>query len=110
MNHPSIARLKASLKRVGEAVIIRRYTAAGTHVDVATLAHFANLSAAEIRPGANNTQLNGRAILEPTALASLLPLRTTDKIVRDGQERQIGWVNNSKIGTEYVRIIADFQG
>ncbi|PWC53272.1 hypothetical protein TSO221_11390 [Azospirillum sp. TSO22-1] len=78
--------------------------------DVTCKAMVRALSGQEIRAGSSSTQLTGRAILSPTGLASLLPLRSGDKLVRGGQERVIGWVDNKMLGAAYVRITVDFQG
>lgn len=103
----SIARLDASLERSGESVTIRR---AGKP-DVPALAAVRALSGQEIRTGSSGSQLTGRAILSPTPFPpGFLPLRTTDKIVRGGQERAIGWADNKQMGTDFVRITVDFSG
>lgn len=103
----SVARLDASLERSGEAVIIRRAGKA----DVPCNAKVLSLIGQEIRTGSSGSQLTGRAILSPSPFpAGFLPLRTTDKIVRGGQERAIGWADNKLMVAEYVRIVVDFAG
>lgn len=102
----SIDRLDASLAEHGETVIIRR---GGT--DVTVLARCKTLKATEIvARGSSSVQMTARGILSPTGLAALLPLRTTDKIVRGGQERAIGWVEHVKFADTTIRINFDFAG
>lgn len=105
-----VERLNGSLGRSGEEIIVRRYSQNGSTQDFTVLGKVRALAGEEIRKGSSGVQLAARVILSPTGLEAILPLRTTDKIVRDGQERQIGWVDNLRLGTEYVRVTADIQG
>ena len=105
-----VERLDASLSRCGENVIVRRYKKDGSNQDFTVRGMVRPLSGPEVRPGAANTQLTMRIILSPTGLETILPLKTTDKVVRGGQERQIGWVDNKSIGDDFIRITADISG
>ena len=101
----AIATLDRFLADGGEVVTVRR---GPTDINVRTAVR--PLGALELRTGANGVQLNHRAVLSPTGLAALLPLRVTDKLVRGGQERAIGMVSPKAIGSAVVRITLDFAG
>jgi len=97
--------LDRQLAAGGETVIIRRGL-----TDVPVLAAVRALNATEIRSGANGAQINHRAVVSPTGLQTLLPLRATDKLVRGGQERVITAPMPKSIGSTVVRIVIDFAG
>lgn len=105
MNRLAIA-LNNALIKYGENIIVRR----SGESDLVTKGYFRVLKGEEIRAGSHGVQLVGRFVLSPSGIEDRLPLRTGDKIVRNGQEKQIGWVDNKKIGDDWVRIEADVSG
>lgn len=93
----------------GEEVILRRYLQ-GSIKEISTKGYVKQVKSDEQRRDSSGAQLNARVILSPVGLESLLPLKVTDKIVRTGVERNIGCVDNKKIGDQFVRIEIDYKG
>lgn len=104
-----IMRITTTLSEVGENIIIRRYVN-GAPTDIATRGMIGPLSAADVVKGHNGKELSAKAIVSPSGLESLLPLRAGDKIVRGGLERHVEYVDNKQIGPTIVRITLYFTG
>lgn len=102
-----IAALDRALARAGADVTIIRTGSSS----VPCRARVNGLTAESIRPGSSSSQGNYRAIMSPTPFpAGFLPLRTTDKILWNGQQRVITFAWPLPIGTAPVRIEVDFTG
>lgn len=101
-----IANLDASLSRVGETVTVRRWTApTGTprpKTDVSVNASVRAVKADELVGDLDMTA--SVAVLSPTGLSSLLPLKKGDKLVIQGRERNIELPKPIYVGGTLVRI------
>jgi len=102
----SIARLDAALERRGEDVTLRRYTApTGTprpKTDVTARARVLAVGADELAGAIKQNQ--SKVILSPTGLSSLLPIRTGDKVLVAGAEKNVEFANHIRIDDTLVRI------
>ena len=102
-----IANLDASLRRAGQKVTLRRYTAPTgsprpktdlTNVWAVVRAVTADDLVGEIK------QTSLKAILSPTDIMSLWPLKTSDKVMIDGVEREVMAVKPFKVADTLVRV------
>lgn len=87
----AIAMLDSQIRRHGEDIIVRRYTApTGSprpKIDVAARA-FVRAVKADALVG-DIKQTHSDVTVSPTGIAALLPLRTGDKLVIQGKERDV---------------------
>lgn len=108
----AIARLNAALQRRGENVTVRRYTApTGTprpKTDIATRGHVRAARADELAGAIKQNQL--KVIISPTGLSSLLPIRTGDKLMVAGAEKNVEFANHIRVADTLVRIELMVQG
>lgn len=102
----AISDLDAALARVGEDVIVRRYTAPSgdprPKTDITVRG-----SVRAVKPEqlvGNIDQTSSNVALSPTGLGALLPLRKGDKAVVQGKERNIEIVKLIVMGGVLVRI------
>lgn len=105
----AIAALNRSLERGGATVALSRQQPTASVTGVR--AKVRGLGAQELRPGTATGQGNFRAILTPADLGVFpLPVRTTDKILYNGQQRTITYVAPIQMGGVLVRLEIDFIG
>lgn len=101
--------LDAALENAGELVTIKRKTDSG-ETSVNVLAMVGRIRSEAVVYNSSGKALSGNAILSPTGLGALLPLRTGDKLVRTGVERNLEVVDNKRLGSTWIRIEAYFSG
>jgi len=91
-----LADYRRALNRVGETIVVRRYTGAGpsrTHADTEAKGRVSGYQPDEIIGSIQ--QGDRRVILYPETLTSLLPLTANDKLVVRGKELAIQAVDDS---------------
>lgn len=105
----AIASLNRMLDQAGTTVTLSRLQPTVSVLGVR--AKVRGLGAQELRPGTATGQGNLRAILTPSDLGSFpLPVRTSDKITHNGQQRSITYVEPVELGGVLVRLEIDFIG
>lgn len=101
-----IARLNSALARRGQDVTVRRYTAPTGNprpkTDIGSRAFVRAMNADELIGAI--TQTSSNVVLSPTGLSVLLPLRTDDKVVIAGRERNVQVVKPIEVDGTLVRI------
>lgn len=101
-----ISRLDAALARRGQTTTVRRYTAASGNprpkTDIASRASVRPVRAEQMV--GNITQTHSNAVLSPTGLGALLPLRKDDKLVLGTKEHNIDVAKHITVGDTLVRI------
>lgn len=102
----ALASLERHLQLHGEDVTVRRYTApTGTprpKTDIAARAHVRAARADEMIGAIKQSQL--RVIASPTGLEALLPIRTGDKVLIAGVEKNVEFASHIRVGDVLVRI------
>lgn len=102
----SIAALDRQLAAHGQKVTLRRYTApSGTprpKTDLADTPSFVRAVKADDLVG-EVKQTSSKVTLSPTNIMSLWPLKTSDKVLIDGTEREIMAVKPIKLADTLVR-------
>jgi len=109
----AIASLEAQIGLHGELVTLRRYTASGgtprPKTDIENVrAHVRAARADELVGAVKQNQL--KVILSPTGIGALLPLRTGDKVLIAGAEKNIEFASHIRVRDVLVRIELTVQG
>lgn len=100
-----LAQYRIAMARVGEDVIIRRYSGTGaarTHSDVTTKARVMSYQPSELTGEVVQGDVKVIALVD--ALSGVLPLRTTDFVVIRGAEKSIKGVDDNTRRVEGVLI------
>lgn len=101
-----IARLDDALARRGETVVLRRYTAPSgdprPKTDISAKASVRADKGEELVGTIDQTW--SKAVVSPTGIAALLPIRKGDKLVVQGRERNIELPKPILIADVLVRI------
>jgi hypothetical protein len=101
----AIAALDRQLKAHGQTVMLRRYTGTGNprpKTDLADVPAFVRAVKADDLVG-DIKQTSSKVILSPTDIMTLWPLKTGDKVVFDGVEREVEAVKPIKLANTLVR-------
>ena len=101
-----IADLNAALRKSGQDIVLRRYTAPTgdprPKTDVPVRAGVRPVRADQLIGAIDQSASN--VFLSPTGLAALLPLKKGDKAIIQGRERQIEFVKPIEVDNQLVRV------
>jgi hypothetical protein len=104
----TLAHYKRTLARVGEDIIIRRYTSLGAaHTDIVTRARIMGYAPDELV--GTIVQGDRKVIALTESLSALLPITTNDKVVVRGKELTIKAADDSTRRVNGVLIALELQ-